>query len=166
MKGGKSSGVDDIDSYSLKISAPLLEDALEQLINLSIRNKTFSTFWKPQLIVSHHKKSEKDLVENYRPVSHIVELGKLVEYAIHDQVNEHFLENDLFHNNHHGGVPHHSTATALIQLHDMFLESAENKKLTAALLLDQSAAYDLLDHPILLRKLACYNFDENSIQWF
>ena len=39
-------------------------------------------------------------------------------------------------------------------------------KLTAALLLDQSAAYDLLDHPILLRKLAAYNFDESSIKWF
>lgn len=48
----------------------------------------------------------------------------------------------------------------------MFLQAAEDMKLTAALLLDQSAAYDLLDHPILLRKLAAYNFDESSIKWF
>ena len=48
----------------------------------------------------------------------------------------------------------------------MFLEAAKNKKLTAALLLDQSAAYDLLDHEILLLKLAVYNFDANSISWF
>ena len=48
----------------------------------------------------------------------------------------------------------------------MFLEAAENKKLTAALLVDQSAAYDLLDHEIILRKLAVYNFDARSIEWF
>ena len=48
----------------------------------------------------------------------------------------------------------------------MFLDAAEGKKLTAALLLDQSPAYDLLDHKILLKKLKVYNFDEDSIQWF
>ena len=48
----------------------------------------------------------------------------------------------------------------------MFLEAAENKKLPAAHLPDQSAAYDLLDHNILLKKLALYNFDEESVQWF
>ena len=166
MKGGKSSGSDAIDSFSLKLAAPLIEDALEHLINLSIRTSSFSTFWKHQLIFPHHKKSEKTKIENFRPVSHLVEVGKLVEYAINDQVIDHFLANDLFHENHHGGLPHHSTATALIQLHDMFLEAAESKKLTAALLLDQSAAYDLLDHSILLRKLAAYNFDQKTIRWF
>ena len=55
MKGGKSSGSDAIDSFSLKLAAPLIEDALEHLINLSIRTSSFSTFWKHQLIFPHHK---------------------------------------------------------------------------------------------------------------
>ena len=166
MKGGKSCGIDGIDSFSLKLAAPLIEETLEHLINLSIRTNTFSSFWKHQLIFPLHKKSAKNELKNFRPVSHLVEVGKLIEYAVYDQVTEHFHANNLFHENHHGGLPHHSTATALIQLHDMFLEAAKNKKLTAALLLDQSAAYDLLDHEILLLKLAVYNFDENSISWF
>ena len=166
MKGGRASGVDNIDSYSLKLAAPLIEDALLHLINLSIRSGSFSSFWKHQLIFPNHKKSDKCLVENYRPVSHLIEVGKLVEYAVYDQVTDHFLSNDLFHRNHHGGLPHHSTATALIQMHDIFLEAAQKKQLTAALLLDQSAAYDLLDHPILLKKLAAYNFSKDSIKWF
>ena len=105
-------------------------------------------------------------VENYRPVSHLVEIGKLVEYEVFDQVMKHFLSNDLFHANHHGGLPNHSTTTALIQIYDTFLNATQSKKITAALLLDQSAAYDLLDHSILLRKLSAYNFDENAINWF
>ena len=168
MKGGKSSGVDCIDSYSLKLAAPLIEDALEHLINLSITTAKFASIWKPQLIFPQHKKAEKDVIENYRPVSHLVEVGKLVEHEVNDQVTEHFISNNLFHSNHHGGIPNHSTNTALIQLHDMILQAAVSKlkKLTAALLLDQSAAYDLFDHPILLKKLEVYNFDQNSIRWF
>ena len=166
MKGGRSFGIDKIDSFSIKLAAPLIEDALQHLINLSITTSTFSTQWKPQMIFPLHKKSDKERVENYRPVSHLVEIGKLVEYEVYDQVIQHFNENKLFHANHHGGLPNHSTSTALVQLHDMFLKAAESRKLSAALLLDQSAAYDLLDHSILLKKLAAYNCDENVICWF
>ena len=166
MKGGKSCGVDNIDSFSLKVAAPIIEDALLHLINLSIRTKCFARLWKHQLIFPNHKKEDKLLAKNYRPVSHLVEIGQLVEQAVSHQLVDHFLSNNLFHSNHHGGLASHSTASALIQLHDMFTEAAEKKKLTAALLLDQSAAYDLLDHTILLEKLALYNFSEDSIQWF
>ena len=48
----------------------------------------------------------------------------------------------------------------------MWLDAAENTQLSAALLLDQSAAYDLVDHDILLQKLKLYNFHEDSIEWF
>ena len=144
----------------------MIEESLMYLINLSISNQTFSARWKPQLIFPLHKKSKKFDVKNYRPVSHLVEVGKMTEYAIYDQVVEHFTENKLFHDNHHGSLSGHSTATALIQLVDMWIEASENTELSAALLLDQSAAYDLVDHQLLLQKLEVYNFDENSVQWF
>ena len=60
----------------------------------------------------------------------------------------------------------HSTATALIQVMDLWLEAAENTELSATLLLDQSAAYDLVDHIILLEKLKIYNFHDDSVEWF
>ena len=75
MKGGKSSGSDGIDSYSLKLAAPLIEEALEHLINLSFRTSSFSTFWNHQLIFPHHKKSDKNVIKNIRSVSHLVEIG-------------------------------------------------------------------------------------------
>ena len=118
------------------------------------------------MIFPLHKKQDKLLPKNYRPVSNLVEVGQLIEQAVYFQVVEHFQKNNLFHRNHHGGLANHSTATALIQVYDKFLDAAERKKLTAALLLDQSAAYDLLDHLILLKKLALYGFQEESVQWF
>ena len=119
MKGKRSHGMDNIDSYSLKLAGPLIEDSLLHLINLSITNQTFSAQWKPQLIFPLHKKDKKTDVKNYRPVSHLVEVGKLVEYAVYDQLVEHFTTHKLFHANHHGSLAGHSTATALIQLVDL-----------------------------------------------
>ena len=166
MKGKRSHGVDNIDSYSIKLAGPLIEDSLLHLINLSIEKEKFSSNWKPQLIFPLHKKSSRFDVKNYRPVSHLVEVGKMAEYAVYEQVVHHFTDNKLFHENHHGSLSGHSTATALLQLMDMWLEASEDTELSAALLLDQSAAYDLVDHQVLLKKLKVYNFSESAVNWF
>ena len=157
--------MDWIDKGSLKVASPLIEESLLHLVNLSIREGRFSDRWKPQLIFPHHKKNQRDLLENYRPVSHLVQVGMIPEYAVYFQIVDHFVENGLFHPNHHGSVADHSTATALIQMFETWLEAAERQELSAVCLLDQSAAYDLLSHQILREKLLLYNFDQVSIDW-
>ena len=57
-------------------------------------------------------------------------------------------------------------ATALIQLYDLWSRGAEDKEFTAALLLDLSAAFDVVNHKILLQKLEVYNFSPSSLEWF
>ena len=81
IKGNRVHGVDWIDNYCLKISAPLIEDSLIHLISLSISQGVFASAWKPQLILPLHKKKSKDRVENFRPVCHLVQVGKLAEIA-------------------------------------------------------------------------------------
>ena len=136
------------------------------MVNLSITSGKFASFWKIQLVLPLHKKNDKLDGSNYRPVSHIIELGKIVEYAVHQQVYQHFVLHHLFHSNHHGFLGDHSTATALIQLQDMWLSAAEETKLSAALLLDLSAAFDIVDHGIFLDKLRTYKFSEATVEWF
>ena len=130
-----------VDSYSLKLAAPILEDVLLHVINLSITSSSYPSPWKTQLIHPFHKKAEKTDPGNYRPVSHIPELSKLEEYAVFDQVSSHFTLHGLFHPNHHGFLPGQNTTTALLQLYDLWLNSAEDKDLTVALFLDLSAAF-------------------------
>ena len=166
LKASRSHGLDFIDSSSLKLAFPLIEDSILHLVNLSISSSSYSKNWKFQLVLPLHKKNDPMDGSNFRPVAHIIEIGKIVEYAIHDQVYNHFIDNGLFHGNHHGFLRNHSTASALIQLYDMWLSASENKELSAALLLDLSAAFDIVDHEILLNKLKAYNFSEDSIQWF
>ena len=73
-------------------------------------------------LIPIHRKKEKTLVGNIRPVSNLVEVGKVAEYAIAEQIVEHYIENNLFHPNQNGGLPNHSTATNLIQMVEMWIE--------------------------------------------
>ena len=60
-----------------------------QLVNKSIEQRKFAKNWKPQLVKPLHKKKEKTLVGNFRPVSNLVEVGKVAEYAVAEQIITH-----------------------------------------------------------------------------
>ena len=165
-KGNRSSGIDYIDGYSIKLAAPLIENILLHLVNLTIDKSEYPQLWKINKVSPHFKKGDKTLGENWRPVTDIVFVSKLAEAAVLQQVSEHFSTNKLWHPNHHGFRPNHSTATAITQLYDIFIRGAEKKELTAALLLDLSAAFDVVDHQLLLQKLELYNFSPNTVSWF
>ena len=166
LKGNRSCGIDFIDGFSIKLAAPLIEDILLHLVNLNILQAKYPQLWKCSKVNPHHKKGERTNGENYRPVSDIVFVSKIAEAAVFEQTFQHFDENDLWHPNHHGFKPHHSTATAVAQLYDLWIQGAEEKELAAALLLDLSAAFDVVDHKILLEKIELYNFSQKTINWF
>ena len=73
--------------------------------------------------------------------------------------------NNLVHPNHHGFRSGHSTASCLIQMYDKWVEAVEEKKFTGVCFLDLSAAFDMVNHSLLLQKLSLYGFDKNSLQW-
>ena len=92
-------------------------------------------------------------------------LSKILERVIFQQVVEYFASNDLFHPNHHGLRQHHNTCTALVQMYDGWVEAAERGDLTGVCMLDMSAAFDVVDHQLLLKKLRLYGFDQKSLGW-
>ena len=64
---------------------------------------------------------------------------------------------------HHGFRSKHSTTSALIQMFNTWVEAFENDEISAVIMLDMSAAFDVVDHDILLSKLKLYGLKENSI---
>ena len=166
LKGNRSCGIDFIDGYSIKLAAPIIEEVLLHLVNLSIKVSKYPQFWKSSKINPHFKKGERSNGENYRPVSDIIYVSKIAEAAVFEQTFDHFNSNKLWHPNHHGFRPNFSTATALAQLQDIWVRSAEQKEFTAALLLDLSAAFDVVDHQILLDKMVLYGFSPKTVTWF
>ena len=165
-KGNRSSGIDNIDGYSLKLAAPLIEDILLHLVNLTIEKSIYPSLWKVNKVSPQFKKGDKTNGENWRPITDLVFVSKLAEAAVNEQILTHFSENHLWHPNHHGFRKNHSTATAIAQLYDFWIRKAEDTELSAALLLDLSAAFDVVDHKILLDKLKLYGFSDKTIAWF
>ena len=88
-----------------------------------------------------------------------------MERAVYQQLIEYLESNQLLHHSHHGFRQHHSTATALLEMYSNWLDAFEDEKITAVILLDMSAAFDLVDKSILVEKLKLYGFDRHSADW-
>ena len=166
LKGNRSCGMDFIDGFSIKLAAPILEPVLIHLLNLNIIRSKFPISWKSTKVNPLFKKGDRLDGENYRPVSDIIFVSKITEAVVFEQIYQHFQSNGLWHPNHHGFKAHHSTTTALAQLYDLWVRGSEERELTAALLLDLSAAFDVVNHGILIEKLELYNFSPATCAWF
>ena len=74
--------------------------------------------------------------------------------------------NGLLHPSHHGSRSKHSTCTAIIEMYDTWIDSVEDDKMAGVMMIDLSAAFDLFNHAILLKKLELFGFDQPTITWF
>ena len=167
LKGKKSLGLDWICGYSLKISSATLSEELGALINISIREGKFVEKWKcAKVLPAWKNKGTRFELKYYRPLSNLSEVSKLAERAVYDQMFQYLDDNSLIHPNHHGFLKNSSTSSALQHLFDIWLKHLDKGKLSAALFLDLTAGFDVIDHNILLLKMKEYKFSERTINWF
>ena len=95
----------------------------------------------------------KRLFENYRPVSNLKYISKLIECVILEQLSEHLLANNIYEPMQPAYRYGHSTETALLKVQNDILKNMDNQRVTIMLLLDLSAAFDTVSHRILLDRL-------------
>ena len=167
LKNSKSTGLDNIDTRTIKLVIEEILPALTHVINLSITNQEFPEIYKQSKIIPLLKKPKDDPLNPkfYRPVALLPILSKILERAIFVQIESYVEENKLLHPSHHGGRAHHSTTTAIIEMYDQWIEAVDKGNIAGCMMLDLSAAYDLANHQIILDKLELYGFDELSVKW-
>ena len=162
----KVTGVDCIDNYLLKIASDIIADPIRHIFNCSYAKSIFPDQWKIAKLHPIPKDKKKAFeVLNSRPISLLNVLSKLQEKSAYQQMSHYFFEQKILLMNQHAYRDNNSTETALIHLTDHCLENMENGLLTCAVMLDFSAAFDLVDHNLLLVKLKCYNFSDSAINW-
>ena len=113
----------------------------------------------------YNKKGDKLERKNYRPVSILSPISKVLEKIVYEQMYSYFTRNHLLHPNLHGYRSNRSTQTALLQMYDRWVRASHEGKLSGVVLLDLSAAFDLVDPGLLLRKLKIYGFDDHILEW-
>ena len=165
LKSSKSLGIDEIDSYSLKIAAELIVKPVHHIVTLSLMQQKFPKAWKFAKVLPLHKKECTLTRKNYRPVSILSPLSKVLEKVIYEQLYDHFSRNRLFHQNLMGYRRNRSTLTAVLQMYDRWARGASSGKISGVILLDLSAAFDLVSADKLLEKLKIYGLEADFLEW-
>ena len=165
LKSSRCVAVDELDSYTLKISADIIAGPVHHLVTLSIMQKRFPTAWKFAKVLPLHKKLSVLERKNYRPVSILSPLSKVLERVIYDQLYNYFSSHKIFHPNLMGYRKNRSTLTAVLQMYDRWVRGAGNGKVSGIVLLDLSAAFDLVSPEILLDKMKLYGIESDLLEW-
>ena len=133
---------------------------------MSIKDGIFSDDFKMEKVTPIYKKIERSDPGNYRPISILPTLSKIIEKHVASQLRDFLQTFDLLQKEQSGFRQHHSCQTALTKLTDMWLKDIDEGNLTGSVFLDFTKTFDLVDHKLLIQKLGLYHFDNCSLKWF
>ena len=162
----KSVGMDGIPAFILKDCTNVLVGPLTHIINLSLTTGVIPTEWKTAKITPVHKSGSTSNFDNYRPISVIPAIAKVIEKTVHHQLLEYLERNKLLSLHQFGFRQKRSTQLATILFTDCIRQSVDKGKLVGAIYVDLSKAFDTLSHSRLLSKLTTYGIMDSSLTWF
>ena len=113
-----------------------------------------------------HKKGSKTELTNYRPISLLSNISKIIEKMVHDRLYIFLEQNKAFYNYQFGFRNNHSTNHALIEITEQIRNACDRNLYTCGVYLDLKKAFDTVNHEILLEKLKYYGIKETSYSWF
>ena len=166
LKGKMSSGYDNISNKLLKELRPCLLVPLTIIFNKSLTTGIFPDNMKLSDVTPLHKSKDKCLTNNYRPISLLITISKLLEKIMYTRTYG-FLENtNQIYNSQYGFRPKHSCTNAISELTAEIVKGWEHNKNTIAAFLDLSKAFDTLKHKVLLDKMELYGIRGVCKKWF
>lgn len=157
-------GLDGMDLRMLLLILPHLTDEILFIINTALKSNVFPLKWKAANIIPVPKISNPTKICEFRPISLLPILSKVLEKVMQEQLTNYFNTHDVFSLCQSGFRSFHSTTTALLKVSDDILTAEDKGENTVLILLDYSKAFDTLDHNILLLKLRYFGLSENAIK--
>ena len=164
LDGTKSTGLDGIGPRLLYIY--ILSPSITFIINESITSGIFPSVWKNAKVKPLYKSGAKDEVNNYRPISILPTLSKIIEKWTHMKLMSYLNQHQLLTQKKSGFRSGHSTETSLIHMTDNWLQAINDGNIVGCVLVDFRKAFDLVDHNLLLQKLKHYKIKDLSLSWF
>ena len=145
----KSAGLDGIQAYFLSASASVIAPSLTGILNKFIRTEKFPSLWKCAKVTPYYKSGSAEIPGNYRPISILPILSKIVERHVHDQFVSYLNTNNLIYATQSGFRAFHLCQTALTHLIDCWSKHVAARDLVGVITLDLRKAFDLVNRPTL-----------------
>ena len=165
----KSSAADPLPVSTLKDVADLLTPFLTHLFNCSLADGHFPASFKDSFVTPVLKKSGLDEASpsSYRPISNLSVISKLLERLVARQLVTYLNSACLLPTTQSGFRRGHSTETAITRVLSDLLDAVDRDDTAILVLLDLSAAFDTVDHGILLERLrVTFGVDDIALAWF
>ena len=149
---------DPFPSKLLMSHLPTIIDTIMHIINLCLSTSVFSASFKSAVVLPLIKKPGQDpqVFKNYRPVSNLSFLSKLIEKVISSRILKHIADNELIDKFQSAYRCGHSTETALLRVYNDIVTMVGKGNGSYLVLLDLSAAFDTIDHDTLFVILEKY----------
>ena len=164
LNPAQSTGFNDISARFIRDGAPILKIQITFIVNLSITSGTVPDDMKVARVKPLYKKNSSLEAGNYRPVSILSVVSKILEKSVYSQLVQFLDENELLFEFQSGFRSKYSTDTCLIHLFDYLKNNTSKGLYTGMLLLDLQKAFDTVDHDILCKKLETIGV--LSVSWF
>ena len=166
LKRKKATGLDNLPPGLLKDAAGVIAKPLTFIINLSLETGVVPTEWKMAKVIPIFKSGSMAEIDNYRPISILPTLSKILEKMVHKQLMKHLEFNGFLSEHQFGFRPNRSTELAVTLFTDLIRKEADGGKATGAIFIDLSKAFDTISHSVLLEKLSRYGIQDNELNWF
>ena len=164
----KTCSLDPIPTGILKECLDVWAPVLTLVVNKSFESGVFPDDCKSAIVRPLIKKHnlDKNVLKNYRPLSNCSFLDKFLEKCAFMQLNEYLTSNSLYGKYQSAYRQGHGTETALLKVKNDIMLALDNKKDVILVLLDLSAAFDTIDHTILLRRLEKrFQITGKALEW-
>ena len=165
---GKSCQLDPLPTELLKASLDNLLPILTTICNQSLLEGVLPISQKSAIITPILKKAglDPDVAANCRPISNLTFISKVIERIVAGQLTAYLVVNNLLPTRQSAYRAHHSTETALLGITSAIFDAADKANVTLLAALDLSAAFDCVDHHILLERLRIsYGFGGCVLDW-
>jgi len=166
LAGKNSLDIFGTSTKMVKFIIKQIAKPLSHIFNLSLQNGIFPDKLKQSRVVPIFKSGDYLECDNYRPISLLSAISKILEKIVAKKLIGHLENNDLIYPNQFGFLPNRSTEQNLMQIVNFVSKALNDGEFCVGIFLDLKKAFDVCSHEILLKKLAKMGIRGNAHAWF